>query len=203
MFKSDDYVVRARVFLDEKMGSGFLQNIDQNYAERILNLTKRYFFVLCSKNEYDRKQYVSEYFDDMYKFFEGVFRNKVKKCRKKEEDISSFLKTGIKDRFGLELSCESALATVRTSGVCKVLSGYGFSLNAITVALLISSDESLMKDFLEHCDSYKVNFIEFMEKVIRIRGHGSNVNIDVSDKDFYEINREFLFIFKSFVEFFK
>ena len=68
---------------------------------------------------------------------------------------------------------------------------------------LISSDESLMKDFLEHCDSYKVNFIEFMEKVIRIRGHGSNVNIDVSDKDFYEINREFLFIFKSFVEFFK
>ena len=203
LFKSDDYVVRARIFLDEKMGSGFLQNIDQNYAERILNLTKRYFLVLGSKNENDRKQYTSEYFDDMYKFFEGVFRNKVKKCRKKEEDISSFLKTGIKDRFGLELSCESALATVRTSGVCKVLSGYGFSLNAITVALLISSDESLMKDFLEHCDSYKVNFIEFMEKVIRIRGHGSNVNIDVSDKDFYEINREFLFIFKSFVEFFK
>ena len=58
MFKSDDYAVRARIFLDEKMGSGFLQNIDQNYAERILNLTKRYFLVLGSKNENDRKQYL-------------------------------------------------------------------------------------------------------------------------------------------------
>jgi len=48
-----------------------------------------------------------------------------------------------------------------------------------------------------------VKFIDFMEEVIRNRGHGSNVNIDVSDKDFYQINRKFLFIFKSFVEFFK
>lgn len=203
LFKSDDYVVRARIFLDEKMGSGFLQNIDQNYAERILNLTKRYFLVLGSKNENDRKQYTSEYFDDMYKFFEGVFRDKVRTCRKSEEEISEFLKNGIKDRFGIELSLDGPLATVRTSGVCTVLAGHGFSLNAITVALLFSSDEGLMKDFLKHCDSYDVKFIDFMEEVIRNRGHGSNVNIDVSDKDFYQINRKFLFIFKSFVEFFK
>ena len=71
------------------------------------------------------------------------------------------------------------------------------------MALLFSSDEGLMKDFLKHCDSYDVKFIDFMEEVIRNRGHGSNVNIDVSDKDFYQINRKFLFIFKSFVEFFK
>lgn len=203
LFKSDDYVVRARIFLDEKMGSGFLQNIDQNYAERILNLTKRYFLVLGSKNENDRKQYTSEYFDDMYKFFEGGFRDKVRTCRKSEEEISEFLKNGIKDRFGIELSLDGPLATVRTSGVCTVLAGHGFSLNAITVALLFSSDEGLMKDFLKHCDSYDVKFIDFMEEVIRNRGHGSNVNIDVSDKDFYQINRKFLFIFKSFVEFFK
>lgn len=203
LFKSDDYAVRARIFLDEKMGSGFLQNIDQNYAERILNLTKRYFLVLGSKNENDRKQYTSEYFDDMYKFFEGVFRDKVRTCRKSEEEISEFLKNGIKDRFGIELSLDGSLATVRTSGVCTVLAGHGFSLNAITVALLFSSDEGLMKDFLKHCDSYDVKFIDFMEEIIRNRGHGSNVNIDVSDKDFYQINRKFLFIFKSFVEFFK
>ena len=203
LFKSDDYVVRARIFLDEKMGSGFLQNIDQNYAERILNLTKRYFLVLGSKNENDRKQYTSEYFDDMYKFFEGVFRDRVRICRKSEEEISEFLKIGIKDRFGIELSPDGSLATVRTSGVCKVLAGHGFSLNAITVALLFSSDEGLMKDFLKHCDSYDVKFIDFMEEVIRNRGHGSNVNIKVSDKDISKINRNFLFIFKSFVEFFK
>ena len=203
LFKSDDYVVRARIFLDEKMGHGFLQNINQNDAERVLNQTKRYFFVEGTKIDNERKKYLSDYFDEMYKCFEGMFLNKVRRCRKTIEEIDKFIKYDLLDVYGVNLSQNSALATVRKQGVQNCLHGSGFSLTAITIALLISSDESLIKSFLEHCGSYKVNFIDFIERVILYRGHGSNVNIDLSNDELNEINKNFLFIFKSFVEFFK
>lgn len=197
-----DYILRSRIFLDDKLGPGFLQSLSHNYAEIILNITKKYFLVLSSKILLDKQKFMSDYFNDMYKLLEAIFSENIKQCNKNKQEIKEFITKGIENEFGIHLSDKGPIYKVRTEGVQRVLEGKGFSLQAILVALLISSNTELIKSFLKHCNSYSVDFIEFIEQIIIYRGHGTNTNINISDDEFEKIYKYFLFTFKSFVEFF-
>lgn len=213
----EQWRLKARICIDSQLSQLFVQNLTIESFDWLIDITQKYLKAKQYRKNVLYKGLQTEFFCCVYKFLEHLFKRAVIPKKTSINDVADFIKlhfvkktddNSLEDKeeeniLIFNVMPDSALATVRKEGVVKVLSGMGFSLNAIVVAFLMSSDKDSLINFIKHCKKHKVNFINVIEKLIKYRGHGSNFDLDISCSEFDEIFKQFLFIFKSYEEFFK
>lgn len=203
---SSDLRLKARIYLDNKFGSEFIQKLDSNYLDKILEIILWYFDINNNESGNVKNSQI-QYISKMYRLFEILFQNIInmhyKNNKISEVDIKKFIHEDAQILLNIKLDPKSAICTAKENGIITVLrSGKGFSLQATFWAFLIASDKEKIKNLFKHCKQYDFDFIKFIDKVVVSRGHGQNILIDKANFDINNVNKEFLFAFKSIVEFF-